>query len=226
MRIILLLAVSLLMAFSGIAFANTDVELIEVIFNVGLFSEFDANGGTGGDGLQHMEGVSGAYVYSDGMTNVRTFNNTSVSLDVWGMNDYSSGGVAGAYFSDGNWSVTLFDDQSNSVLSISGTVDWYEELETDTNAVDGRGIVSILPSTVHVDHGYWGQNARWASNNNKSGIQTKISNITPLPLTDYQSDWQSTNVRLLIWADSSQIPEPLTLVFLSSGLLFVRRRKR
>lgn len=218
MRSIFIWVACIVVALAGVSSAAVDK--IEVLINTGMFSDYVAGAGT-----QTLAGTNGVYVYSDGaFSHSFAAADTSIGISFGDITDNSSGGVASADFDSGNWSVAL-SDAGSVVLSMSGTVDWYEELETAPNAVDGRGVVSL--SSIYVDPVFWGTGASWGSTNGKSGVQTEISNATQTGgLTDYQTDWSSTNVRLIVWADSNAIPEPATIAIMALGSLALLRRRR
>jgi len=203
--------------------APAQLAKIEIIFAMGLTSSFDADGGIGANGLQTLVSTNGAYVYTDDIyAPPMQFAASDILCTFEETTDTSSGGIAGAWFDSGAWQIKIFDSASALVLDMSGTVDWYDELETAANAVDGRGIVSI--GSIYLAGELTGH--QWGSTNGKSGLISSIVNAQPQPLTNYQTDWSSNNVMMLLYADSSVIPEPATIMLLGLGAVGLLGRKR
>lgn len=218
--VIFVLVGSLVLLLSNAAPAQ--LAKIEIIFAMGLTSSFDADGGLGGDGLQTLVSTNGAYVYTDDIyAPPISFAASDILCTFEQTTDTSSGGIASAWFDSGAWRIKLFSS-GNLVLDMSGGVDWYDELETAANTVDGRGIVSI--GSVYLAGELAGH--QWASTNGKSGLISSIVNAQPQPLTSYQTDWSSNNVMMLLYADSSAIPEPATIMVLGLGAVGLLGRKR
>lgn len=221
--------VIVLVVFSVVSVASAEmITEIQLLVGLGLTSSFDADGGSG-TGSQTMQSTNGALVITDVNPSGTMFTKTNFSLtfdDCDG--SASAGGTAAASFGSGTWMAELYNPANDGdlVLSISGTVDWYNELETNPNAIDGQGIVTIDVGSVFLNFGYWGLGSSWASGNGKSAIASMISNIAPTPLEDYNSDWSSSNVMLLVYADSSAIPEPATIALLGLGAVALIRKKR
>lgn len=203
--------------------ASAQLTKIEIVFAMGLSSDFDADAGSGGNGLQTLQSTNGAYVYTDDIyAPPISFATSDILATFEDTTDTSGGGVASAEFGSGAWQIQLFDSDSQLVMDMSGTVDWYDELETADNAVDGRGILTL--GSVSLGGELTGHD--WASTNGKSGLLTSIVNAQPSPLTSYQTDWSSNNVMLMLYADSSTIPEPATIMLLGLGAVVLARRRR
>ena len=203
---------------------------IELIYEMGMTSSFDTDGGGGGGALQHLGSSNGAWVFDDTGGPATQFTSTNVVFDFETLTDISTGdGKAKGQFRSGNWTVEMFDAGSNVVLGLYGIADWYDESENKTNKVDGRGIITVNDSLTVIDETFWGSGHTWASApGNKSGVISIISNATQDggDLEDYATNWSSNNVTMLIYADSSNIPEPATLCLLGLGSLLLRRKRR
>lgn len=201
--------------------ASAQITQIEVLVTMGMESDFDADAGSGGNGLQTFVSTNGAYVQMDDYE-VISFATSDVLATFEDMMDTSSDGVASAEFGSGAWSVQIFDPCSVLVLDMSGTVDWYDEIETTDNAVSGKGIVTL--GSVSLGGELLGHD--WASTNGKSGLFSGISNAQPQPLTGYQTDWSSGFVWMTLYADSSVVPEPATIMLLGLGAVVLARKRR
>jgi hypothetical protein len=202
--------------------ASAQITQIDVLVTMGMESDFDADAGSGGNGLQTLMSTNGASVRMDD-EEVISFATSDVLATFEDMTDTSSGGVASAEFGSGAWSIQIFDSGSQLVLDMSGTVDWYDEIESTNNGVTGTGIVTLVGS-VSLGGELLGHD--WASTNGKSGLFSGLSNAQPQPLTSYQTDWSSGFVWMTLYADSSVVPEPATIMLLGLGAVVLARRRR
>jgi hypothetical protein len=217
----------LLLLFSSAASAQIESIKMDLIFEFGGTSLFDADGGIG-NGLQTIAASNGSYIFFDDPYATPYSTNTSNTiLEFSDVTDNSDSGVASATFGDGTIDIKLFaPGTTDLVLHLAGTVDWYNEDEETINGVDGQGVFTL--TTEFVDTGTFGTHAEWASGNGKSAVLTSITgaNQGGYSLVNYQSDWSSPNVSLFIYADSSAaIPEPATIVLFGLGFLALRRKR-
>lgn len=214
-------ALMLVLMVSASSFAQ-EIERIEVGLAFGL-SGFNASNPIGNSTLSWTGNNVGFYLYTDGGKEFIPAA-TDIVTSFTTMTDNSAGGVAAAFFDTGTFSITSYNAGS-MVLQLCGTLDWYDEAESADDALFGKGIVTV--DTCFIDPVFF-EGAEWAYNPayaNKSGVNVTTVDITPEGLENYQSDFTSNNVTFVIYADPTQIPEPMTMSLLALGALgFLRRR--
>jgi hypothetical protein len=58
------------------------------------------------------------------------------------------------------------------------------------------------------------------------GLTATTTNMTPVNISDYQTDWSSKNTLVKLLADQTGIPEPASILLLGlGGLALIRKRK-
>jgi len=214
--------VAVLVGWSAVASA-ADLAMIEVTVATGLSSSFDANGGPTLNGQLSWLGGSGGVIYMDDFTTTYSFDDSNIVADFSSLVDQSSGGMAKARFNTGTWSIQFYSG-SNLVMDLAGTTDWYDEMETDVSKLEGRGVVTPTSVWIHPTY-FGGSGVDWDSPDGKSGFVTIETGLTPDP-ANYQADFNGSSLTLIIYADSSYIPEPATLLLLGlGGVAGLLRRK-
>jgi len=219
----------LILAMAGVCSAVT-MQKIEVILGFGLFSNFTTPPGT-----QALQSTNGGLVFfSDPEMAPLEFHHTNLSASFTGVSDTSNSGLASAQFSGGTWRVQLYGGSNDRlVFDLAGTTDWYDEQEEDlfpnesSNTVDGVGKVTLDMGTLYVDPTFWGLGTTWGATDGKSALTTTITSAYQGSgyLNNYQTNWASDNVTLVVWADSSMaVPEPATMAILALGGLLLRKR--
>jgi hypothetical protein len=168
-----------------------------------------------------------AKLYDDGgaISNLRV----NVSATFSGVTDLSSGGLASASFSAGNFNIDFFSDISkqNYVGSVAGEiypggVYLYNEGETQENPSRLYGSAPMRLTSWTLAGYTWAE-----SLGSMGGVTATTTNLTPTNISDYQSDWSSKNTIVKILADETGIPEPATVCLLGLGAAgLISRRKR
>jgi len=194
------------------------VEYIQVVYATGLQSSYDA---AVSPKHQSIWGTNGATVVTD--MGVYPFTSSDIAIDFDLSNDTSDGsGVASAEYRAGTWSVALFTG-AIEVFSAYGGVNWYDENESIPQEVRGRGVLGLT------DYSFDWTDVDLGGNGQDIGINTVLTALSVNPLTNYQTSFDADSVTVTFWADSSQIPEPVTVVLLGLGgigVIGMRRRRR
>lgn len=207
------------------------VKQVQLTQATGGYADYDA-----GTGTITWSGGGGGWLMTDSY-GVVNFADADITGTFSGVTDTSSGNLASALFSSGTWSLEFSGSGSwlDPVFTISGhTINNYAETETgvDTNKLDGRAIVIV--DSAYFTLGFFDDwfgipvTMEW-----EGGIGTYaglIADVT-LPIapdiTDYASDYTSTNLIVTLWADESIVPEPATItLFGAAGLLLLRRKRK
>ncbi|OQA03833.1 MAG: hypothetical protein BWY69_00220 [Planctomycetes bacterium ADurb.Bin401] len=223
-KIVLLLIVLMVSQFVLAAEMQQIRIAVDAVLGFGLFSDYTASAPR----TQALRSTNGAMVFFNEAVEAIAFSHSNIWADFTNVTERSSGGLASATFSTGSWQIQLFSPADDHlVFDISGTVDWYREDESSdySNTVNGIGKVT-LGEIAYVDPLFFG-GAIWGSSDGKSAITTTITGATQGGgnLINYQSDWASDNVTIVVWADSSMaVPEPATMCLLALGGLLLRKR--
>jgi hypothetical protein len=208
---------------AGANSAVADIMAIDVATLLGASSSY--SGGT----LTYTGGA-GAIAYLDSGDEI-SFPGASVTASFGNLSDNSTGGVASGRFGTGTWTVNMTDSGS-TVLTMSGHITWYDELELTPQALHGRGITYV--DSFWADSTYfqnvWGLEDApiWSGGLGvANGITSETTGISVDPLLNYNVPFTASNVTVTVWADPSNIPEPATLALIISGfgLVCLGRRR-
>lgn len=208
----------------------TLIKQVQIAQATGAYANYDAGTGT----VTWSAGASG-WLMTDSY-DIINFSDATVQGTFTGVTDTSSGGLASAVFSSGTWQLSFNGTGwSKPVFTIAGHIlNRYDETETgvDTDKLDGRAVVIVDEAylTLGFFSDWFGHEVTidW-----KGGIGSMAGLIVDITLpmntniTDYQSNYDSTNLVITLWADESVVPEPATVCLLGlGGLLALRRRKK
>ena len=223
--------VVLVLLLIGVVPVQADVvEKIEITIAFGGDTIFDAQDPASSSQLSWQNG-SGAMVWKDTDPNPFMADDCAIVGNFSSMTDNSGGGIASARFNSGAWEVSLYDAEgllANDylVMRVGGTLDWYNESETGDDELTGVGIVTVDDFWIDSGPAFFGSSPVWgAGPDGKSGIQAQTS-LLSLDPADYATDFTADSLTLVIFADSSYMPEPATVTLLALGALAGLRRRR
>jgi len=219
-----------LLVFPAVSSASL-VKQVQLTQATGGYADYDS-----GTGTITWSGGGGGWLLTDDYGLV-SFSDADITGTFSDVTDTSSGNLASALFASGSWSLVFSGSGSwlDPVFTISGhTINNYAETETgvDTNKLDGRAIVIVDEAefTLGFFEDWFGfpVTMEW-----EGGIGTMAGLIADVTLpvepdiTDYASDYTSTNLIVTLWADESVVPEPATItLFGAAGLLLLRRKRK
>jgi hypothetical protein len=171
----------------------------------------DVSFGPGGVGstlaLDAHTGLTTVY-YDPSGTN--TFS-ADFDLDTFLANDWSSGGLADGYFTNGSWALAYGGDNL-----LAGNVQWYRVAESQDNPGVLIGVGALINTAgLLVNAGDWP-----AGDASTSSIMFMLD-IDP---DNFGSPFTGSAMVNLA-PDDRYIPEPMTALLLVGGLLAIRRRK-
>jgi PEP-CTERM motif len=145
------------------------------------------------------------------------------------MTDTSLNGLASAVFASGSFTVNFYalSDQSKttSLGSTTGQF-WPSWTYKESEILESP---SKLYGSVPMELTSWTLSGyAWSGGlNTEGGLTATTTNINNNGnISDYQSNWSSSNTVVRVLADATGIPEPATMCLLGLGALGLIRRKR
>lgn len=178
-----------------------------------------------GSTLTWSMGTSGT-IYTD-TWGTYNFTGANVTATFSGVTDLSSGGIAKAKFSTGDWSMSLTSAGGQSGYLEGTIVGNYMEEEVvvpagQPTALDGRAVVRL---TSAVFSGLGETVLEWGNSNMLGGIISSVLFTPDYVINDYQSGYESENLTVTLLADDQAIPEPATMLLLGLGAVLLRKKK-
>lgn len=219
MKKIILTLTLCLMITAGASAVNV-VSQINLGINGDFTAGFNPAGGTGELTWVGTQGTA-VVVYDDNTTDVFA---SDLSMTFTGGKDVSAS-KAHAIFTSGTWTVDIWDG-AILVAQFSGTTSAYNEMATDTSGQFLAGGAVALIQSATINNSYFDGFASVGSP--AIGITATTSfgeNDTPaFGISNYLSDWSCDNVVVTLLADETAIPEPVSIILLGAGALFLRKR--
>jgi hypothetical protein len=198
---------------------SMDVEVSE-IDNLAVHSSYNA----ATHQLTWSNGGVATLYYETGNTKFRV--NVDATFD--SMTDTSLNGLASATFSSGSFTVNFYamtDTSKTTSLGSTAGQFWpgwtYKEGEILENPSKLYGSVPMELISWSLP-GYAWSEGLWA----EGGLTATTTNISPTNISDYQSNWSSSNTVVKLLADETGIPEPATMCLFGLGAALISRRKR
>jgi len=171
----------------------------------------DVDFGPGGAGstlaLDAHTGMTTVY-YDPSGTN--TFS-ADFDLDTFLANDWSSGGLADGYFTNGAWALAYGGDNL-----LAGDVEWYRVAESQ----DSPGVLIGVGALVNTA-GLLVTQGDWPAGDASTSSVMFMLDIDP---SDFSQPFTGSAM-INLAPDDRYIPEPMTALLLVGGLLAIRRRK-
>ncbi|MDD5134726.1 MAG: hypothetical protein PHP01_04890 [Phycisphaerae bacterium] len=209
---------------SALASAGVVTKVVFEIDNLGVTADFTAAVPPSVQDCGTLDWTKGsvAKVYTNGATPIILCYPT-ISATFTNGADTSADGLASAVFGDMNFTVSLYTNPLRNVPvgTITGMLynsfDYTEqEISLSGGSVlDGAAVIALTSFNV--------PGFSWIE---EMGAPAGLRSETSLTydITDYQSDWHSSNTVVTILADESGIPEPATMSLLALGGLLLRKR--
>jgi hypothetical protein len=215
MKKALLVAVCVCMACTTVKAAL--VEAVQVVFAGGVSSQYTEATGT----IEWSGGASGTAITDS--FNVHNFDQATVTATI--TNRTSPAASTSATFTTMNWLISLSHTVDPIMVDIAGTLktgfDWSENIPGPDFLV-GSGIVTVDSFTIAVA----GVTAWKGGLNDTAGMQFNTTFPTGTGPVDFSADYFTDNATVILSADETVIPEPVTMTLLAMGAIgLIRRRK-
>ena len=232
MRIAVGIAV-LTLALSGMVYGNG-------VNYVALAVEFAFNADFTESNSQLMwTGGNGATVYTYDAPYQYTFDTINVAATFTGMTDLNPStpapSQAKARFTACAWTISMSDTGTGNTIDVGGDLvlggPWNGYLEEedgpDTNHLLGAAWVRVTSASTNIVGLGWEAGVNPIAGMQATTAVDEVGGVIAADIDNYQTDWSSEDVILLIYTDESNVvPEPATIGLLALGTLVLARRRR